>query len=766
MIYLRQFLYFFTFFIFSSIFAQNANKLMYSNVNNDGYLDFAFTAPSPSTDIPGSTVAANAEGITHIQDPLGQILFYVKGDGIYKPDGSLMTGSPSPLGDVEITEVNACQVPGVPTQYYVFYTKATGCSNLYYSKVDVSGSGLVFSTDILLGDTTNAGAQYAEGKEIINIPNSTEKWLVTYNCGTGFEKYKITQTNVDGPTTVRNWVPTTMANPTLEGKGELDYHNEIIAYASTQSDEVYKFDFDPCEGKFTGNAKSYPFHKAYGVEFSPTSRYLYMTTLEQPSLVPPTTYVTNYNIGRTIIGIDTIEYSQLTDANDCSSGLNSDVPLGHLELGSNLKLYTPGVGTCTIFELDDVEDVTTYTTAKIDMAAAMNRGLSDIIQSTAFINFLTLTVNVNHVSCNGGADGRITLQIEGGLPPYDIKWFDGSKLLSQNNLTKGNYTVEITDQSCGSPSVYRSVFVDEPDSITITLETEDAKCFDGFGQIEYQIEGGTPPYNEVWPVGYDPNNPVEGDHSLLIIDANGCTAVKDFFIDAPEHIEWEDTVIHAVCYGDLGTITFSNITGGVPPYIVNGNLDTVVNLPAGWHTIIVQDKNGCQIEKLFQVTQPDEILIDIELEQPDCSIFEAEGTATASGGSGELTIEWLGINNSKIPPGKYAVRATDTNGCEGYQTFTFVPDETELKVPTIFSPNGDGINEFFEPNIYCFRELKYNIYSRWGEHVFESSPDNLKWFGFDKSGKLLPNDVYVCIIEYKDSRGLTQHYESSVLLSY
>ena len=73
-------------------------------------------------------------------------------------------------------------------------------------------------------------------------------------------------------------------------------------------------------------------------------------------------------------------------------------------------------------------------------------------------------------------------------------------------------------------------------------------------------------------------------------------------------------------------------------------------------------------------------------------------------------------------------------------------------VPNVFSPNGDGVNDFFEfyPNCdYPVEFLSLKVYDRWGSLVFQSkASDNLVWDGRYK-GKLLDTGVYIWVLEYE-----------------
>ena len=72
-----------------------------------------------------------------------------------------------------------------------------------------------------------------------------------------------------------------------------------------------------------------------------------------------------------------------------------------------------------------------------------------------------------------------------------------------------------------------------------------------------------------------------------------------------------------------------------------------------------------------------------------------------------------------------------------------------LFIPNIFTPNGDGKNDYFEitgGEVPCNNSRKLIIFNRWGEKVFETEGNELKWDGI-KDDNSFTNGVYFYILE-------------------
>lgn len=81
---------------------------------------------------------------------------------------------------------------------------------------------------------------------------------------------------------------------------------------------------------------------------------------------------------------------------------------------------------------------------------------------------------------------------------------------------------------------------------------------------------------------------------------------------------------------------------------------------------------------------------------------------------------------------------------------TFEECPCKILVPTAFSPNNDGKNDFFRPITSCFaKNYRLKIFNRYGEIIFETGEITNGWNG-KKGSRELPTGVYVWILNYKN----------------
>ena len=71
-------------------------------------------------------------------------------------------------------------------------------------------------------------------------------------------------------------------------------------------------------------------------------------------------------------------------------------------------------------------------------------------------------------------------------------------------------------------------------------------------------------------------------------------------------------------------------------------------------------------------------------------------------------------------------------------------------IPDAFTPNGDGLNDFFEVQGNRIVDFEMQVFDRWGGIIFESSSVELGWDGNNASGDQLDDGIYLYHIKLYD----------------
>ncbi|MDR1792894.1 MAG: gliding motility-associated C-terminal domain-containing protein [Bacteroidales bacterium] len=127
------------------------------------------------------------------------------------------------------------------------------------------------------------------------------------------------------------------------------------------------------------------------------------------------------------------------------------------------------------------------------------------------------------------------------------------------------------------------------------------------------------------------------------------------------------------------------------------------------------------------------------------------------------TDNYLSINDLMVV-GCFKIIAIDTNGNIGQSSeeLCFEPDCNHYRLPNVFTPNGDGINDLFEPFPYTnIEQIEINIYNRWGEKMFYTQNPDIQWDGVNMMTHQPCSDgvyFYVCAVEEKTLNGLKKKY--------
>ena len=184
-------------------------------------------------------------------------------------------------------------------------------------------------------------------------------------------------------------------------------------------------------------------------------------------------------------------------------------------------------------------------------------------------NTVTLTTNpaisgsasVVRPSCNGGANGSITMNIFGGVPPYQYSKnlpvsYQASNVF--NGLIAGTYLIRTKD-AVGCLYDF-PVTMTEPPALGISSSSTIATCSGNDGSILVSETGGTPTYTYSIDGGanYFPtsifNNLEGGTYNIKVKDSKGCTASGTQTVALNDTMRLDLGLDSTICFGSSITL--------------------------------------------------------------------------------------------------------------------------------------------------------------------------------------------------------------------
>jgi gliding motility-associated-like protein len=321
------------------------------------------------------------------------------------------------------------------------------------------------------------------------------------------------------------------------------------------------------------------------------------------------------------------------------------------------------------------------------------------------------------LTCFQSNDGSIAATLIGGTPGYTYSWAPAGSTNSLINVAAGNYTLVVKDAN--NCSVTAGATVSQPtllnSSVTAILN---APCYNADGSASISVNGGTIPYNYQWSTGTQNGNVItnvpSGTYSVLITDANGCTATNSLFISQPSQVKTFATTNSTICAGQNATVAAS-AQGGVGNYNYQWmplnmfNNGIIVTMPTinTIYTVMAFDQNGCSgisaISKIYVLQFFKSNMASTGI-SPICPGQVSLLSSTVTGNTGNVKYTWFTPNTgtalsyfsgpvivSPTVQTNYIVKATNECGIDLFDTVTidlipqptisFVSDTNEVCMP-------------------------------------------------------------------------------------
>ncbi|QQR85646.1 MAG: gliding motility-associated C-terminal domain-containing protein [Flavobacteriales bacterium] len=304
-------------------------------------------------------------------------------------------------------------------------------------------------------------------------------------------------------------------------------------------------------------------------------------------------------------------------------------------------------------------------------------------------------------SCNGLADGTITIITTGNGGPWDYEWTDANGTAVQTTLAAngdtftgaaGTYTVIVYEGINGSGcSDTLSATIYEPVPANLTVSNDTLICLDGTAALSASGSGGAGGFTYTWDqglVGNGPHNvdpPVNTTYAVFGTDANGCvTDTLDIDVSVQDSLQFSlvDTVYS--CAGVPIGISAQNMSGGDGQYNYQWTAgqqfgDSVNFTLNSTGTVCVTLTDGCETPAIVQcvlaiITPVPELIISVDTVlgcEPlavNFSIVDTTGQAqvTWTYGDGSFTVQDDSSSHTYGQEGIYdlTVEVEWPNGCE------------------------------------------------------------------------------------------------------
>jgi len=149
---------------------------------------------------------------------------------------------------------------------------------------------------------------------------------------------------------------------------------------------------------------------------------------------------------------------------------------------------------------------------------------------------------------------------------------------------------------------------------------------------------------------------------------------------------------------------------------------------------------------------------DVELSLGQSTTFTPTISAATVASYNWTPVATLTCSNCESPDAspstttEYLITVVDDAGCSVSDSLVVKVSSPELLIPTAFSPNGDGVNDFFRALNKNLVKYNLEVYNRWGEKVYETSDPFEGWDGVYQ-GIRQPMEVYTWQCRYQFSGG-------------
>ena len=717
--------------------------------------NFSGTVP---VNVPGGMINSS-EGVTSISDASGNLLFYSDGVTVFDRNHAVMPNGSGLFGGTSSSQsAIAVKLPGSTSVYYLFTAaQDVDPAGICYTVIDMSLNG-GFGDAVVAQKNIPLLAPATEKLSAVLHCNKVDNWIVAHAWGSNeFYAWQLTPTGL-------------ITTPVISPVGSV--HNSsalgcmkaspdgtrlaLAVYNQGAQHYIELFDFNSTTGQISNpSVKNLP-GGAYGVEFSPNSRYLYYTAATAQ----------NSN-GTEIWQMDMCAGSPAQIINSAVL-INSvgNVFIRSLQNASDGKLYF-SLNTRNWIGVIPLPNLAAPSCGFLPNGSFLNGGICyaglpnfnasffftipkfqlDIVCKTASFSAQEL---IDNYSCS---NTLLSYWWSFGEPSSGAS--NSSNLVDPTHTyaANGTYLAKFfLEFACGIDSV--ELPVDINCSFQVSL-MRDSLCLGECSLLNASIVGGVPPFQYTWThdasinasqANVCPNTTTT--YGVTVTDANGTQANATAIIVVSTNVLVQLSGNQLQCAGNPEGVLNSIVSSGTSPYTYSwSNGDTQANLTglyAGTYTLVVSDAAGCSDSDSYTFIEPTGLQVSGTITDPNCGSSNGSIAVLVNGGTGPFSYDWsdgaTGPIRSNLGAGTYDCTVTDANGCD--RGYTAVLVNSGAPVIQVVSSN--------DVTCFGFSDGQANLSVSGG-----SNPLQLSWP--DGSNSLSRNDLVAgtYIVDLIDGLGCT-----------
>jgi len=328
-------------------------------------------------------------------------------------------------------------------------------------------------------------------------------------------------------------------------------------------------------------------------------------------------------------------------------------------------------------------------------------------------------------------------------------WNSGQETREIEVGIEGVYTVTVEDSNgclgrgSGTLTIHNNPAISAPDNQVF--------CQGG----EVTLFPSLPDGNYYWKPGGETTPSIEvsvaGDYEVVVQTVFGCSDSVSINVVQKENPSIDLGPDTTICDGQTVFAGFEH-EGSIITWNTGDVSDSIEINTTGVFEATIMDLNNCIGKDTIRVNvsrnpspnAPNDTLV----------CFQEIGVLplTVVAGARDQILWSTGDTTNDIfidAEGVYEVLATNLDGCVGKDTIEVIREcPSLLWIPNAFTPDQDGINDFFGPKAINIYDFDFYVFNRWGELLFHSTNIENQWDGTFK-GSHCQIDIYVWKLYYR-----------------